>query len=650
MKILYNQLKQLVPGLTVTAREVGEVFTMTGLMLDGLEEVSYQGKKDWLLSLEVRQNRPDCLSVWGLARDLAAYYGLSAQWPVGEKLNPVGQPFDIKISSDKVKRVKAVQLAALRQAASPAWLTEWLAFYGLNSVNLSVDLSNYVMLLTGYASHLIDSDKVNGRLEWRLNQDKIAVATLDGTAVALTGGELVIADQNKIVALAGIVGCRGAEINQSSTNVIVEMALYDRGIIRENARRLGIVTEAGQRLSHDLAPNGLDDAFAYLIALLMEHGGGTVISPVFDYGEAVVKPAVIDFDPALVSRFAGIAVAPERSREILENLRCHISEAGNDWQVTAPADRLDLRYAEDLVEEVVRFVGYDKIPIDEVPALAVVKKITPVLYDLKDHLRDLSAARGFDEILSQPLVADSVNNETNYLNWQPVTTQNSVNEEFPDLRQSLVTGLLNQWQVFKKKNINFCQIFEIGKVFGRSGQNYQEHEAWGLLRAAEQLSVNDFKREIEYDLRSLGLTELRWRPAEHAPLLANSQATFELTLNGQPAGLVYKLKPLAAEEVVCGEVNLDAAVAALERDHHNPAVEVLGKLVALDANVETDNPRELEKVLERVRAAVPVDNFWSVAVVDEFALAKGRRYTVRVIYRDLSDQEAKESHTRLFKK
>jgi len=143
---------------------------------------------------------------------------------------------------------------------------------------------------------------------------------------------------------------------------------------------------------------------------------------------------------------------------------------------------------------------------------------------------------------------------------------------------------------------------------------------------------------------------LRWRPAEHAPLLANSQATFELTLNGQPAGLVYKLKPLAAEEVVCGEVNLDAAVAALERDHHNPAVEVLGKLVALDANVETDNPRELEKVLERVRAAVPVDNFWSVAVVDEFALAKGRRYTVRVIYRDLSDQEAKESHTRLFKK
>ena len=188
MKILYSKIKELVPDLQVDANAAGEVLTMIGMMMDSFEEVTYQGKKDYLLGLETR-NRVDCLSIWGIARELAAYYGLAAKIPVLEASH-AAEELHIKVEArEAVRRIKAVTVTNLTNQASPKWLSEFLQLYEMNSLNLLVDLSNYAMIMTGYASHLLDYDKMNGNLKWQLNKQEQSINTLDTSEIALTGGE-----------------------------------------------------------------------------------------------------------------------------------------------------------------------------------------------------------------------------------------------------------------------------------------------------------------------------------------------------------------------------------------------------------------------------------------------------------------------------
>jgi len=652
MKILYSQIKKLVPDLSADVYELGEFFTMTGLMMDGLTEVKYDGKKDWLLGLEVRQNRPDCLSLIGLAREVSAYFALPLVLPQTEKLEPVGPDLSIKISAKEVKRVLAVQLSVNAGLPSPTWLKEYLAFYDINSINLPVDLSNYVMLVTGYTSHLLDVDKLDGSLEWKLNKQSNKVTTLDNTELQLNGQELVISDKHKILALAGLVGCQSAAISQASTKIIVEMAVYDRFIVGENSRRLAVVTEAGNRLSRDMDLAGLDYAMALLYGLLAKHAGAQIKSQIFDYYPKPAPKRQIDLDLDLVGKLSGIEVSAERSKEILENLRCQVqSGETNKLVVVPPSDRLDLLLAEDLVDEIIRFVGYDTIPPDELPKLVVAPKITARLYYLKDRVRDILSARGFDEILSQPLVATDLNEQTNYLDWQVISTQNSVNEDFPDLRQSIATGLINQLLEFRKKNLEDIKIFEIGKVFGRQRQDYQEHEALGLLLLGQngQPALNQLKIDLEYVVKFLGLTDIAYEVCQNSPTVANPHSCFKILIGRESIGIIYKLKPLAdKKEAYFAELDLSLLDKLLDKINLNPAVEITTKLIALDANLILSSLDKFKKALAEARRSIGPNRLWAMSVIDQFALADKTRYTVRVTYQELSDQEAKQLHLKVF--
>ncbi|HPX64884.1 MAG TPA: phenylalanine--tRNA ligase beta subunit-related protein, partial [bacterium] len=166
MKILYSQIKQLIPSLAATPAEIGAALTMTGFMQESLETVNYNNQADVLLGFEIRQNRPDCLSVIGLAREIAAYFNLSLNLPSTKEWTPAEVPVSIRVETPAVRRLKAIKLQDITVQASPQWLVDYLAFYEINSVNLPVDLSNYVMLLTGYPSHLIDYDRLDGDIVW----------------------------------------------------------------------------------------------------------------------------------------------------------------------------------------------------------------------------------------------------------------------------------------------------------------------------------------------------------------------------------------------------------------------------------------------------------------------------------------------------
>ena len=641
----------MIPGLKKNPQEVARALTLTGFMLDGFEEVSYQGKKDYLFGLEIRQNRPDCLSTIGLTKEVAAYYGLKIKLPKATLPKNSKKPLNIKVDSKEyVKKIIAVKIKDLKNSESPAWLKEYLSLYDVNSINLLVDLSNYVMFLTGYPSHIFDADKLNGDIVWSLNREFDQIVTLDGSLIPLNKNELIIKDSKNILGLAGIVGGELAKLDLETKTIILEMAVYDHSIIRNNSRDLSTVTEASNRLTKNLDPLGLDYAAGLLISMILENCDGELESKVFNYYPKKEKVSKIKFDPKLPSVYAGVDIPEKKTKEILKNLGFEIKEGGENIIVTPPVGRKDVSLPEDLVEEVIRTFGYDQIPSEETPKLEVVKKITPKNIILAEKIRDILPSLGFDEVLSWPLTRKGQNDRTNYLKWESVTTENSINEDYPELRQSTVIGLVDFSKEHLKKNIKYIRLFEIGKVFGKN-KNYQEYEAVGIFFSpvSKEERLPDFKSVVERLLRTLGLVDISYEESKNKPEIANSYSCWDIFSGGKFIGIVYKLKPEEfGRESYFSEFNFNKILGVLDKTESKSTVELSQKLIVLDANIELNKDDSLFKHLDSVKKKIGNKNIWGINVVDEFSLKEKTRYTVRVSYMGLSDQDAKKLHAETF--
>lgn len=650
MKILYSQIKQLVPGLVATPTEVGEALTMIGLMQESLVAVNYNGQPDTLIGLEVRQNRADCFSVLGIAREVAAYFNLPLKLPATKTWQPTDFALPIRVDTDQVRRVRAVKLTKAVAKPSPQWLIDYLALYEIKSVNLAVDLSNYVMVLTGYASHLIDYDRLDGAVVWSVNDRAAKITTLDGSQVDLVGGELLISDRREIIALAGIVGTDYAAIKPETVNILLEMAAYNPSLVRQNSRRLHIVTEASNKLEKDLSLAGLDYAFDLLVNLLLDQTGGQVASQLFEYYPNPAETIEIKFDPRLASQMGGVTISAEQSRQILQQLGFTVDDQSTPWLVTVPAWRTDLEMAQDLVEEVLRLYRFDKIPAI-LPALTVTPEITLPLTKAKERWRDWLVAQGWDEVLSWTMVTRANNQETNYLPWSIASTQNAINEDYPDLRQTILASLIQQSREYLKKQVPDLQIFEIGKVFGCSDNNYEEAEHLGWLLAGQNLVVEQLRQTVSSFLSWTGADQLTWSKLEVIPTVANPYAAWQILLAGQPLGILVQLADKYNGQIMAAaEIDANVLINYLIASGSTPAtVELTQKLISLDANLELANRQVLVAELAEISAKIGYEGLWSLSVVDEFALPNGRyRYTVRAVYKELDDQSAKKLHLQVF--
>ena len=651
MKILYSQIKKAIPGLKASPREVGEVLTLTGFMMDGFEKVRYLGEPDCLMSFEIRQNRGDCLSVLGLIKEVAAYYGLKIKLPLIPVRYPKKGSPDIRVEATRyVKRALAVEIAGVKNNESPGWLKEFLAFYNINSINFLVDLSNYIMLITGYPSHLLDKEKIDGTLFWSINKEFEEIVTLDGSRIPLKRKEeLILRDRNNSLGLAGIVGGKKAAISLGTKSIIAEMAIYDRALIRRNSRELKITTEASQRLTKDLDPEGLDFAMERMCGLILEFCGGKIAKKPFSFYPKKHLLPTIKLDLTKPGIYAGIEISAAKSIKILKNLRFKVIRGRNSLLVTPPTDRMDINREEDVIEEIIRMVGYEKIPSDQAPKFKIVKNITPKIIYLAEKIRDILSNLGLDEILSWPLTKKEINLQTNYRLWENIPTQNSVNEEYPDLRQSIAPGLLLQLQEYLKRGIEYIQIFEIGKVFGREKGEYKENEALGILLYRDKKSISEMKRILDLLLYSLGLNDIRYLGTKTKPKIVNPYSVWDVTAKGKTLGILYKLKSQHhTDNTYFAEINLSELAKALEDFRLHPVVELTRKVVTLDANVELNKHESVEKFLEMIKEKIGKRNIWSVKVHDVFPLKEKIRYTIRICYRELSDTEAKKKHLSAF--
>jgi phenylalanyl-tRNA synthetase beta chain len=521
--------------------QIGETLTGVGIPLDSLEALETRGKSaaDTVYHFDISTNRPDCMNHVGLARELSAA-GAGRLRPAGAAKPP--QPSAGKIASVKVEaadlcgRYSALVMQEVRVAPSPAWVSRRLEAIGLRSINAVVDATNYTLWEMGQPLHAFDLAKVSGHaIRVRRAKTGERLTTLDGVERKLDPETLVIADERRALALAGVMGGRDSEIGPSTTEILIESAHFQPASVRATARRFGLRTDASHRFERGADPEITLTAAARCAELIAEWSGGRVAAALEDR-PVPPQSRTIALRPARVCRLLGLEIDAAEMRSILERLGCRVDSAkGETWSVVPPSYRGDLALEEDLVEEIARHHGYDRIPTT-LPRAFVFPEGRPEVSRLIESASRAARECGFSEALNLSLVPPAGNLAFGDAS-SGVVILNPLTEGSDRLRSSLIPGLLRNLEHNLNHHAGEVRLFETGHVFHATARNEPpaEEERLGLAAAAraasrhwsEPLRAPDFfdvKGVIETAARLVGVGPLEWKAAERSFLREGSGA------------------------------------------------------------------------------------------------------------------------------
>jgi phenylalanyl-tRNA synthetase beta chain len=629
MKIIYSHLKQFLPDLDIKPSKLRDDITLIGHFTNYFETVpplvkEGSGEIDYVFDLDIKVNRGDCLGYYGLARDLAVFYNLKLNIPQIPTLNFNTKNPSISINSTDVSRIQAVKLTGVINSTSPQWLTKFLTLHQINPINLVVDLTNYIMILYGIPCHAFDIAKTSDSLIWEnnLNNKYPKFTTLDGTVLKLDPQNLVITNSQQPLSLS-FIGGKNSGIDLSTKDVILEMAIYNRVRVRTDSKNLKTVTEASIRLEKHLDPETIPLAFSQLIYLIQKHTKATIGSSLFDhYPQPVISPK-IDFDPQFPSLISGINIPTDFSINCLTNLGCVLSPlarpatarsrrspatagegSGKGFVITPPSIRPDLTLSHDLAEEVIRFYGYHHIPTNQPLPASPAPDITPKILHLVEMTKDKLVSLGYDEVLSWPLVSTALDPKT------IVSTQDNINSNFPYLRQNIIQSLKPQVDQYLRLKLNKPQIFEIGKIYFQTNNQYTEKYALGMYHPSLP--------QLQKDLDLLGLKPVAFDD-NYAQIILDDQD-------------FSQIKPYIPQSA------------------NNSAYELTHQLIILDANQTFDAPQDPQKLLASYQQKINPDVLWSIEIIDIYSKPEKNifRYTFRVTYFNTTDKTAKKTHLTAF--
>jgi phenylalanyl-tRNA synthetase beta chain len=620
MKIVYQQLQQLLPGLkNISAKEVASRLTYLGHFNDSL--VSQNGQS--IIGLEIRQNRADCLSYYGIAKELSVLYGpLSLPSPF--LANSAKLPeLNIKVETpENVNRIQAIQISHLKNQTSSTLphIKKILEAHDIHPVNALVDLTNYVMLFWGIPCHAFDTKKSGHSLVWQLNNGRYKkFTTLDGTVLNLDKDTFMVNAPKKALSLS-FLGGENCAIDLHTTETIVEMAVYNPGKVRADSRSLKTITEASIRLDKFLDPNLIDLAFNHLISLIITHCHAQVSSQQYNYYPQVKKIKPIKFNPQKPSQIAGVSIKTEFALDILKKLGCSLHKD----RVNPPSLRSDLEIEDDLVEEVIRFFGYDKIPLNQPIKRPTTNDITPPVLLIINYLKNVLISLGYDEVQSWPLVrTDQIINKDTV-----IYTQNSINSDYPVLRQSIIPSLVDQRQQYSRYKVKDQPFFQIGKIYYQEKiGDYQEKYALALYHP------NSFQLEQDLDtlLIKLGLNQDQ---LIDAPIISQAQGGTYIEIILDSLADIIDLSLLKTNRSSGSGEN---------------AYELTRQILTLDANLSLKTKIDPKKLLEKYSKKLG-KHLWQIIITDIFYDQKKKiyRYTFRVSYFNLSSAKAKSLHLSTF--
>jgi len=650
MNVSYKWLREYC-DLRLPARELARMLPELGMEVDGIGESG----GDTVFELEITANRPDLLSMIGVAREVAAATGAELKIPE-VSLKCTGDDIagrtnvDLK-APDLCIRYTARLVTGVKVAPSPAWLTERLESIGLRPVNNIVDITNFVLMECGQPLHAFDFDKLRGgRIVVRRAGPGEPITVIDGSVIELTDEMLVIADADVPTAVAGVMGGLDTEISDTTTSVLLESALFLPANIRRTSAALGLSSDSSYRFERSTDPRGVDWGSRRAAALIAEISGGAVCDGVIDAGQPPAPELVLKLRPKRTSHVLGVDIPAERQKALLGPLGFRIvSEAPDELEISVPTFRQEVRREADLIGEVARVYGYGKIPqqtqmhVRHVP----VQKVDVV----SASTRELCAGMGYDEVRTSSFVATDIAERFKHWSAGVNVLRNPVSREEPALRTSLIPQLLATKQVQLNKGTPESAIFELSRVYGVASGRPAEKTCLALLDDGGFASARGALDEL---LAQFGLAG-RTSYAEYADAnLAEGQSA-RLTLGGRAlgvAGLVtkdlaalYDLKTAPAVAELDFDLIVEQAVTAR---HYEP----LPKFPAVkrDLCVVVDDAVAWADVETRARAAAG-ELAESIAFLSEYRgkqIERGKKalaftVTYRAGDRTLTGEEADEA-------
>lgn len=537
----------------------------------GTPFADYHGA-DPVIDVAITPNRPDCMGVYGIARDLAAA-GLGKLKPIAVQQVPGYFPCPMPIRTDDPEGCPAFfgrVIRGVKNGPSPAWLQERLKSAGQRPISALVDITNYVMLAYGRPAHAYDLAQLKGAIFARRARDGETCLALNGKEYTLTSAMTVIADHAGVHDIAGIMGGEHSGCSEGTTDVLLEVAYFDPARIGDTGRNLNLTSDARQRFERGVDPAFLDTGLALLTELIVEICGGEP-SEIIRAGEPPAGTKVVSYDPAMAELLGGVAIAEDRQRETLRALG-FASDAR--WKVTVPSWRPDIDGAPDLVEEVVRIHGLDNVESAPLPrADGVARPTATPLQQLERKVRRAAASRGSHEAVTWSFLPEADAAAFADGNGGMWVLANPISEDMKAMRPSLLPGLLAAVRRNADRGAAGLRLFELGRRYLRGDAGHSDERlTLGLVLAGEKTprgwatgkaqSFDAFDAKAE----ALALLAEAGAPVDNLQVMGEAGAQFH---PGQSATLRLGPKTVLARfgmlhPALLKQFDVDLPVAAVE--------------------------------------------------------------------------------------
>ena len=527
----------------------------------GEDPIKYLGLDDEVIDFELTSNRGDLLSILGMAYEIGALYNKKVK-DIDLSYSETGNTnFKVNVDTDNCTLFLAKEVKNVTIKESPDFIKNRLIASGIRPINNVVDISNYVMLEVGQPLHFYDKDLLGNNITVRMANDGEKLTTLDDEERVLSNEDIVITDGTKAVGLAGIMGGASTEISENTKNIVIEAAIFNNVKIRKTAKKV-LRSEASNRFEKGIDPNRTYMAIKRCANLLEKYADAEIVGGLVEYKNVNTECKTVEVSLSKINSVLGINISKDEVLDIFKRLSFDTKVDNDLFIVTVPTHRLDISISEDLIEEVGRFYGMDKIE-----GTKLVLPLKEGKYD-KDRrqVKNKMISLGFDETLSYSLIPETEVHKFTLDNFTHINLADPMSEDRKTLRYSLLYSLKEIYEYNKARNIKDVCVFEIGKCFYNESGEYKESNKLAFLMSGKYyLDINsrnaDFytiKGVVEELLDYMGY-QGRYSIKEGAvPKELHPGQSAVISLQGKNIGIIGKLHPnVCKDDVYVCEINLD---------------------------------------------------------------------------------------------
>ncbi len=555
----------------------------------GGDPVKYLGMDDEVIDFELTANRGDLLSILGMAYEVAALYDLpmnEVDTNYTESDDDFSKKFNLKIETENCSLFYAKKVENVVIKESPKWMQNRLIASGIRPINNVVDISNYVMLEVGQPLHYYDADRLGDTLVVRMAEENEKLTTLDEQERTLSTNDIVIADKEKAIGLAGVMGGLSTEVENDTKNIVIEAAIFNPVKVRLTSKKI-LRSEASNRFEKGLDPKRTLLAIERSCALLEKYADAKVVGGMCEYNTTNSDDRVLEFSIQSVRDILGIDVSNDTIYHILKRLRIEAEANNENIIVKIPSRRWDLQIKEDVIHDIGRYYGMDNIQ-----GKKMILEVTPGSYDkFKRSARNKMVELGLNETLSYALIPVAEVPKYSTMDFEVVKILDPMTEERNALRNSLIPSLKMVYEYNKARNEKDISLFEIGKSFHKINGQYGEHLSLaalmtGVYTVGLEKKVVDFyvlKGVMEELLDYLGFKNRYSLVVEDIPAELHPGQAATIVVDGKKLGIIGKIHPnITKDNVYVMELNLEELENA---NHENMKYKEISKFPNVSKDV-----------------------------------------------------------------